>query len=58
MKGSIIIVSFFIAGVLIGRFVHVPSLLTAEAPTLYASYMLSCFLSASASEAIKKHWKP
>ena len=57
MKGSIIIVSFFIAGVLIGRFVHVPSLLTAEAPTLYALYALM-FFSASASEAIKKHWKP
>lgn len=57
MKGSIIIVSFFIAGVLIGKFVNVPSLLTAEEPTLYALYALM-FLSASALEAIKKHWKP
>ena len=40
MKGSIIIVSFFIAGVLIGKFVNVPSLLTAEEPTLYALYAL------------------
>ena len=40
MKGSIIIVSFFIAGVLLGRFVDVPSLLTAEEPTLYALYTL------------------
>ena len=38
MKGSIIIVSFFIAGVLIGKFVNVPSLLTAVDPTLYALY--------------------
>lgn len=47
MKGSIIIVSFFIAGVLIGRFVHVPSLLTAEAPTLYALYALMFFVGIS-----------
>ena len=47
MKGSIIIVSFFIAGVLIGRFVHVPSLLTAEAPTLYALYVLMFFVGIS-----------
>ena len=40
MKGSIIIVSFFIAGVLIGKFVNVPSLLTAEEPTHYALYAL------------------
>lgn len=40
MKGSIIIVSFFTAGVLLGRFVDVPSLLTAEEPTLYALYAL------------------
>lgn len=40
MKGSIIIVSFFIAGVLLGRFVNIPAILTAEAPTLYALYIL------------------
>lgn len=40
MKGSIIIVSFFTAGVLLGRFVDVPSLLTAEEPTRYALYAL------------------
>ena len=40
MKGSIIIVSFFIAGVLLGRFVDIPAILTAEAPTLYAMYIL------------------
>ena len=40
MKGSIIIVSFFIAGVLLGRFVDVPSLFIAEEPTLYALYAL------------------
>ena len=40
MKGSIIIVSFFVAGVLLGRLVDVPALLTAEEPTLYALYVL------------------
>ena len=40
MKGSIIIVSFFVAGVLLGRLVDVPALLAAEAPTLYALYVL------------------
>lgn len=40
MKGSIIIVSFFIAGVLLGRFVDIPAIFTAEAPTLYALYIL------------------
>ena len=40
MKGSIIIVSFFIAGVLLGRFVDIPAILTAEAPTLYVLYIL------------------
>ncbi|WP_065218660.1 MULTISPECIES: lysine exporter LysO family protein [Butyricimonas] len=40
MKGSIIIVSFFVAGVLLGRFVDIPAILTAEAPTLYALYIL------------------
>lgn len=40
MKGSILIVSFFITGVLLGRFVDIPALLTAEAPTLYALYTL------------------
>ena len=36
MKGSIIIVSFFVLGVLLGRFVDIPNLLTAEEPTRYA----------------------
>ena len=40
MKGSIIIVSFFVAGVLLGRLVDVPALLAAEEPTLYALYVL------------------
>lgn len=40
MKGSLIIVAFFIAGVLLGRFVDIPAVLTAEAPTLYALYAL------------------
>ena len=40
MKGSITIVSFFIAGVLLGRFIDIPAILTAEAPTLYALYAL------------------
>ena len=40
MKGSIIIVSFFIARVLLGRFVDIPAILTAEAPTLYVLYIL------------------
>ena len=40
MKGSITIVSFFIAGVLLGRFIDIPALLTAEGPTLYALYAL------------------
>lgn len=40
MKGSILIISFFITGVLLGRFVDIPAILTAEAPTLYALYSL------------------
>lgn len=40
MKGSLTIVVFFIAGVLLGRFVDIPAILTAEAPTLYALYAL------------------
>ena len=40
MKGSITIVSFFIAGVLLGHFIDIPAILTAEAPTLYALYAL------------------
>ncbi len=40
MKGSITIVSFFIAGVLLGRFIDIPTILTAEGPTLYALYAL------------------
>lgn len=40
MKGSIIIVSFFVAGVLLGRLVEIPALLIAEEPTLYALYVL------------------
>ena len=40
MKGSITIVSFFIAGVLLGRFIDIPAIFTAEGPTLYALYAL------------------
>ena len=40
MKVSITIVSFFIAGVLLGRFIDIPAILTAEGPTLYALYAL------------------
>ena len=40
MKGSITIFSFFIAGVLLGRFIDIPAILTAEGPTLYALYAL------------------
>ncbi len=40
MKGSITIVSFFIAGVLLGRFIDITAILTAENPTLYALYAL------------------
>lgn len=40
MKSSIIIVSFFVAGVLLGRLVEIPALLIAEEPTLYALYVL------------------
>ena len=40
MKGSLIIVAFFIAGVLLGRFVDIPAILTAAAPNLYALYAL------------------
>ena len=49
MKGSIIIVSFFVAGVLLGRLVDVPALLTAEEPTLYA---LCTYVSRG-----HQHWK-
>lgn len=47
MKGSLIIVSFFAAGVLLGRFAEVPSLLAAEEPTLYALYALMLLVGVS-----------
>lgn len=53
MKGSIIIVSFFVVGVLLGRFVDVPTLLTAEEPTLYALYALM-FLVGISIGSVKK----
>lgn len=40
MKGSLIIISFFIVGVLLGRFVELPDFITANDPTLYALYTL------------------
>lgn len=40
MKGSLIIVSFFVIGVLLGRFVELPAFMTADDPTLYALYVL------------------
>lgn len=40
MKGSLIIVAFFIVGVLIGRFIELPLFITQNDPTLYALYVL------------------
>lgn len=40
MKGSLIIISFFVIGVLLGRFVELPGFVTANDPTLYALYVL------------------
>ena len=40
MKGSLLIVAFFAAGVLLGRFAEVPAFFRAEEPTLYALYAL------------------
>ena len=40
MKGSVLIVAFFLAGVLLGRLADVPAFLRAEEPTLYALYAL------------------
>ena len=40
MKGSIIILAVFLSGVLLGRFVDRPEVLTADGPTLYALYAL------------------
>lgn len=40
MKGSLLIVSFFAVGVVLGRFVDIPSIFTAETPTLLALYAL------------------
>ena len=40
MKGSILIVSFFIAGVLLGRMGWLPAFLLENDPTLYALYAL------------------
>ena len=63
MKGSITIVSFFIAGVLLGRFIDIPAILTAEAPTLYALYALMFLVGISigsdkkALQALKQNLK-
>jgi len=40
MRGSIVIVSFFLIGVLLGRLVDLPAFLTEGDPTLYALYVL------------------
>ncbi len=40
MRGSIIIVSFFIVGVIVGRFIEMPAFITEHDPTLYALYLL------------------
>lgn len=40
MRGSLIIVAFFIVGVLIGRFIAMPAFVTEQDPTLYALYVL------------------
>ncbi len=40
MKGSIIILAVFLSGVLLGRFVDMLEVLTADGPTLYALYAL------------------
>ena len=40
MKGSITIVAFFIAGILIARFIDIPSSVTGDTLTVYALYLL------------------
>ncbi len=40
MKGSITIVAFFIAGILIARFIDIPSSVTGDKLTVYALYLL------------------
>lgn len=40
MRGSIIIVSFFVVGVIVGRFIEMPAFITEHDPTLYALYLL------------------
>lgn len=40
MKGSMMILAVFLSGVLLGRFVDMPEVLTADGPTLYALYAL------------------
>ncbi|KIO42918.1 lysine exporter LysO family protein [Sanguibacteroides justesenii] len=40
MKGSITIVAFFIAGILIARFIDIPSSVTGDELTVYALYLL------------------
>lgn len=40
MRGSIIIVSFFVIGVVLGRMTELPSFLTEGDPTMYALYVL------------------
>ncbi|HBO26584.1 lysine exporter LysO family protein [Culturomica sp.] len=40
MLGSLIIVTFFVLGVVLGRFVEMPGFITENDPTLYALYVL------------------
>lgn len=64
MKGSILIVAFFVAGVLLGRFVDVPEAMRAEGPALYALYALMFLVGISigsdgkALRAVRQHgWR-
>ena len=40
MLGSLIIVTFFVLGAVLGRFVEMPGFITENDPTLYALYVL------------------
>lgn len=40
MRGSLIIVGFFVIGVLLGRLIEMPAFITEHDPTLYALYIL------------------
>ena len=40
MKGSLIIIAFFVVGLILGRFVEMPAFITENDPTLYALYVL------------------